>query len=66
MKVSKCDLKLSVTESEYFETSWKNKLELIRRRLRRFKDALLMRHKPKKKGYSRFLTEEEQRCRHIL
>ncbi|EFN79068.1 hypothetical protein EAI_03852 [Harpegnathos saltator] len=60
MKVLKCDLVPSTTESEYFETSWKIKLELIRRCLKRFKDTLLTRYKSKKKGYTRFLTEEEQ------
>jgi hypothetical protein len=50
-------------ESEYFETSWKTKIVQVRRWLRTlFQSAVDRYYKPKKKGYTRFLTEEEQRC----
>lgn len=51
-------------ESEYFESSWKVKKEWLRRRLRTtFQNMMARYYKSKRKGYTRFLTEEEQRCR---
>ena len=49
-------------ESEYFETSWKVKLQQFRRRVwYLLKEA--KRSYKKKKGYTQFLTEEEQTFR---
>lgn len=51
-------------ESEYFESSWKVRVEWIRRRLRTvFQSTMARYYRSKRKGYTRFLTEEEQRCR---
>lgn len=50
-------------ESEYFESSWKVKMKWIRRRLRTvYQNTMARYYKSKRKGYNRFLTEEEQRC----
>ncbi|CAD1468454.1 unnamed protein product, partial [Heterotrigona itama] len=47
-------------ESEYFETSWKLKIQQIRRRLRTLFRNTLNRYSSKRKGYTRFLTDEEK------
>lgn len=48
-------------ESEYIETSWKGKIQQIRKRLRALVRNTLKRYRSKKKGYTRFLTDEEKR-----
>lgn len=54
-------------EAEYFETSWKIKVVQIRRWIRSLVQSAIDRYyKPKKKGYARFLTEEERRCGMII
>lgn len=48
-------------ESEYFETSWRAKVQQIRRRIRGLVRDTLKRYRSKRKGYTRFLTDEERR-----
>lgn len=49
-----------VMESEYFEATWKSRIQTVKKRL-----GVLVRHLTKryrkKTGYTRFLTDEEQR-----
>lgn len=49
-----------IMESEYLETSWKNRLQFLKRRIVYFIREVTSRY-GKKKGYSKFLTDEEKR-----
>lgn len=48
-------------ESEYLEISWKAKIQQIRKRIRVLFRDTLKKYRSKRKGYTRFLTDEEKR-----
>lgn len=50
-----------VMETEYFETSWKSKIQVFRRRVIGLFREATKKYRKKKKTYTRFLTDDEKR-----
>lgn len=50
-----------VMETEYFESSWKTRIQVFRRRVIHIFRVATKKYKKKKEGYNRFLTDDEKR-----
>lgn len=53
-------------DTEYFDDSWNVKVEQFRRFLRTLFRETIRKCRSKRKGYTRFLTDDEKRFRKII